>query len=69
MESIDEMQVGLWASWIDATRKRKQRKLEAHTLEQARNLRSAERARVEKTVTLGNVCSSQIRLQPSPHGS
>ena len=43
----------LWASWIDASGKRRQRKLEAHTLQQARTLLNAEKARVEKTVTLG----------------
>ena len=42
-----------WASWVDATGKRRQRKLEAHTLQQARTLLSAEKARVDKTVTLG----------------
>jgi hypothetical protein len=44
---------GLWASWIDASGKRRKRKLEAHTLQQVRTLLSAEKARVEKTVTLG----------------
>src|SRR5580698_2453603 len=44
---------GWWASWVDASGKRRQRKLEAHTLQQARTLLSAEKARVEKTVTLG----------------
>jgi len=44
---------GWWASWVEASGKRKQRKLEAHTLQQARTLLSAEKARVEKTVTLG----------------
>jgi integrase len=44
---------GWWASWVDASGKRRQRKLEAHTLQQARSLLSAEKARVEKTVTLG----------------
>ncbi len=44
---------GWWASWIDASGKRRQRKLQAHTLQQARTLLSAEKARVEKTVTLG----------------
>src|ERR1017187_7814687 len=42
-----------WGSWIDASGKRRQRKLEARTLQQARTLLSAEKARVEKTVTLG----------------
>jgi hypothetical protein len=32
---------------------RHQRKLEAHTLQQARTLLAAEKARVEKTVTIG----------------
>jgi integrase len=44
---------GFWGSWIDASGRRRQRKLEAHTLQQARTLLSAEKARVEKTVTLG----------------
>ena len=44
---------GFWASWIDASGKRRQRKLEAHTLQQARTLLAAEKARVDKTVTLG----------------
>ena len=44
---------GFWASWMDASGKRRQRKLVAHTLQQARSLLSAEKARVEKTVTLG----------------
>jgi integrase len=44
---------GFWASWVDASGKRRQRKVEAHTLQQARKLLSAEKARVEKTVTLG----------------
>jgi integrase len=42
-----------WGSWIDASGKRRQRKLQAHTLQQARTLLNAEKARVEKTVTLG----------------
>ena len=44
---------GFWASWVDASGKRRQRKLEAYTLQQARALLSAEKARVEKTITLG----------------
>ncbi len=44
---------GFWGSWIDASGKRRQRKFAAHTLQQARTLLSAEKARVEKTVTLG----------------
>ncbi len=44
---------GFWASWVDASGKRRKRKLEAHTLQQARSLLSAEKAKVEKTVTLG----------------
>src|ERR1039458_5708563 len=44
---------GFWASWVDASGKRRKRKLEAHTLQQARTLLSAEKARVEKAVTLG----------------
>src|SRR5580700_5839463 len=46
---------GWWASWIDASGKRRQRKLQAYTLQQARALLSAEKARVERTVTLGYV--------------
>jgi integrase len=44
---------GFWASWIDANGKRRQRKLEAHTLVQARALLNAEKAAVEKATTLG----------------
>ncbi len=44
---------GFWASWIDAQGRRRQRKLDAHTLTQARTLLNAEKARVEKTVTMG----------------
>ena len=44
---------GFWASWVDASGKRRQPKLEAYTLQQARALLSAEKARVKKTVTLG----------------
>lgn len=42
-----------WGSWIDASGKRRQRKLEAHTMQQARSLLNAEKARVEKIRTLG----------------
>lgn len=42
-----------WGSWIDASGKRRQRKLQAHTLQQARALLNAEKARVEKIITLG----------------
>ncbi len=42
-----------WGSWIDASGKRRQRKLQAHTLQQARSLLNAEKARVEKILTLG----------------
>jgi integrase len=44
---------GFWMSWIDASGKRRQRKLKAPTLQQARDMLSAERARVEKNTTLG----------------
>lgn len=44
---------GFWASWVDASGKRRQRKLKAPTLQQARTLLNAEKARVEKTTTLG----------------
>lgn len=42
-----------WGSWIDASGQRRQRKLQAHTLQQARSLLNAEKARVEKILTLG----------------
>jgi integrase len=54
---------GLWASWIDASGKRRQRKLEAYTLQQARSLLAAEKARVEKTVTLGYAAPSAETLE------
>src|SRR5277367_4333941 len=44
---------GFWASWIDASGRRRRRKLEAHTLQQARALLNAEKARAEKQRTLG----------------
>ena len=44
---------GWWASWVDSSGKRRQRKLQAHTLQQARTLLAAEKARVDKTVTMG----------------
>jgi integrase len=44
---------GYWASWVDASGKRRQRKLQAYTLQQARTLLNAEKARVERAVTLG----------------
>ena len=54
---------GFWASWTDASGKRRKRKLEAHTLQQARSLLAAEKARVEKTVTLGYVPPSAESLE------
>jgi len=42
-----------WASWIDANGRRRRRKLTAHTLEQARTLLHAEKARVDRHRTLG----------------
>ena len=42
-----------WGSWIDASGKRRQRKLDAYTLTQARELLNAEKARSEKARTLG----------------
>jgi hypothetical protein len=60
---------GWWASWVDASGKRRQRKLEAHTLQQARTLLNAEKASVEKTVTLGYAPPQQKRLKRSPSDS
>jgi integrase len=42
-----------WASWIDAGGKRRQRKLEAHTLQQARAALAAEKLRVEEAIRFG----------------
>lgn len=44
---------GWWASWIDASGKRRQRKLEAHTLQQARAALAAEKLRVEEAIKFG----------------
>jgi len=52
-----------WGSWIDASGKRRQRKLTAHTLQQARTLLNAEKARVDKTVTLGYAPPSADSLE------
>lgn len=52
-----------WGSWIDASGKRRQRKLTAHTLQQARTLLNAEKARVEKIVTLGYAPPSAESLE------
>jgi integrase len=46
---------GWWGSWIDGSGKRRQRKLEAHTLQQARKLLEAERAKADKQRTTGIV--------------
>jgi integrase len=54
---------GFWASWIDASGKRRRRKLEAHTLQHARTLLNAEKARVDKTVTLGYAPPSAESLE------
>jgi integrase len=42
-----------YGSWVDANGKRRKRKLDAHTLQQARTLLAAERARVDRHKTLG----------------
>ena len=42
-----------YGSWIDASGKRRKRKLAAHTLQQARKLVDAERARVDELRTKG----------------
>lgn len=42
-----------YGSWVDATGRRRKRKLEAHTLQQARTLLNAEKARAERQRTLG----------------
>jgi len=52
-----------WGSWIDASGKRRRRKLKAHTLQQARTLLHAEQARVDKTVTLGYAPPSADSLE------
>jgi integrase len=44
-----------YGSWTDASGRRRKRKLDAHTLQQARTLLNAERARVERARTLGYV--------------
>ncbi len=54
---------GFWASWTDASGKRRKRKLQAHTLQQARTLLAAEKARVDKTVTLGYTPPSAESLE------
>src|ERR1035438_6640749 len=46
---------GWWASWIDATGKRRQRKLEAHTLTQARTLLAGEKEKADRQRTTGIV--------------
>jgi integrase len=46
---------GFWGSWIDASGRRRKRKFDAHTLQQARDLLAAERARAEKARVLGYV--------------
>lgn len=44
-----------WGSWIDGNGKRRQRKLEAHTLQQARKLLEAEKEKADKQRTTGVV--------------
>src|SRR5215813_6376586 len=44
---------GFFISWKDAGGKRRHRKTDAHTLQQARNALAAERLRVEQARTLG----------------
>lgn len=44
---------GFWISWLDAQKRRRYRKTDARTLEQARLARSAETVRVEQARTLG----------------
>jgi integrase len=44
---------GYWASWVDATGRRRQRKLAAHTLQQAQAALAAERLRVEEHIKFG----------------
>jgi integrase len=46
---------GFWGSWIDSSGRRRRRMFKAHTLTQARALLAAEKARVEKALTLGYV--------------
>jgi len=50
---------GWWASWIDASGKRRQRKLDAHTLTQARALLAAEKEKAETQRTTGRVAPSK----------
>jgi integrase len=54
---------GFWASWVDARGKRRQRKLAAHTLQQARALLAAEKARADKTKTFGYAPPSAESLE------
>jgi integrase len=42
-----------YGSWVDASGRRRKRKLQAHTLQQARTLLNAEKVRAEKARTLG----------------
>jgi integrase len=46
---------GFWGSWIDASGRRRKRKFDAHTLQQARTLLADERAKAEKARVLGYV--------------
>ncbi len=49
---------GFWASWVDSSGKRRQRKLAAPTLQQARSLLEAEKARVDEIRTKGYAAPS-----------
>ena len=44
---------GFWASWIDASGRRRRRKLNAATLQQARALLNAEKVRIDELKTKG----------------
>lgn len=44
---------GFWGSWTDSNGRRRRRMFKAHTLQQARALLAAEKAAVEKALTLG----------------
>lgn len=54
---------GFWASWIDASGKRRQRKLAAHTIQQARALLQAEKSRVDEYRTKGYAEPSKESLE------
>jgi integrase len=50
---------GWWGSWIDAQGRRRQRKFNVHTLEQARAALAAERLRVEEQIKFGRPLPSK----------